>query len=64
MYRALLSFSGVISMARGEIREIQDEKIAKELLKSGYIESLEIMDIQPKETAQTKTTKTTKTKKK
>ena len=36
-YRALVSFSGVISMAMGEIREITDESIVNDLLKAGYI---------------------------
>lgn len=61
MYRALISFSGVISMAKGETREIGDETIAKSLLKAGYIEPLEIVEIidtTPKEKAKTKTAKT------
>ena len=37
-YRALLSFSGLISMASGEIRDISDIDIVKDLLKAGYIE--------------------------
>ena len=41
MYRALISFSGVISMAMGEIREISDPLIVKDLLKAGYIMPLE-----------------------
>ncbi len=43
-YRALVSFSGIISMAMGEIREIDDEPIAKDLLRAGYIEELKEMD--------------------
>lgn len=39
-YRALLSFSGVISMSMGDIREIADKDIANDLLKAGYIEEL------------------------
>lgn len=42
-YRALVSFSGIISMAMGEIREIDDEPIAKDLLRAGYIEELKEM---------------------
>lgn len=63
MYKALVSFSGVLSMARGETRNIDDEKIAKDLLKSGYIEPVNNVDNKPKAKTQTKT-KTTKTKKK
>ena len=38
MYKALVTFSGVISMAKGEIKEISDSFIAKDLVKAGYIE--------------------------
>lgn len=64
MYRAVISFSGVISMAQGETREIGDENIAKSLLKAGYIEPVEIVEVietAPKEKAKTKTKKATKT---
>ena len=40
-FKALKSFSGVISMSLGEIKEIGDEKIAEDLLKAGYIEKSE-----------------------
>ena len=36
-YKALTSFSGLISMAEGEVREISDSSIAKDLLNAGYI---------------------------
>lgn len=39
-YRALVSFSGLISMAMGEVREISDEAIVIDLLNAGYIEEL------------------------
>lgn len=41
MYRALINFSGIISMRKGEIREIKDEYIVKDLLKAKYIEKVE-----------------------
>ena len=41
MYRAVTSFSGVISMAMGEVREISDPLIAEDLLKAGYIMEFE-----------------------
>lgn len=37
LYRALVSFSGVVSMTMGEIGEISDPSIVKDLLKAGYI---------------------------
>lgn len=39
-YRATKSFSGLVSMVKGEVRELEDEEIVKDLLKSGYIEDL------------------------
>ena len=37
MFTALTSFSGKISMAEGEVREIPDPSLVKDLLKAGYI---------------------------
>ncbi len=37
IYRALKSFSGVISMAAGEERELKDQYLIDDLLKAGYI---------------------------
>jgi len=39
-YRAKVSFSGIISMAAGQVAEIADPAIAKDLLKAGYIEEV------------------------
>ena len=38
-YKALISFSGLISMSMGEVREIADQKIVNDLLKAGYIQA-------------------------
>ena len=40
MYRALISFSGLITMAKGEVREISDNAIAQDLLQAKYIEKI------------------------
>ena len=48
MYRALVSFSGLISMAEGEIRDIGDDAIAKDLLNAEYIEEVTPDDPKPK----------------
>ena len=40
-YKALVGFSGLISMRKGEEREITDKYIAEDLLKAGYIEAIE-----------------------
>lgn len=37
MYKALKSFSGIVSMYEGETREIEDAEIVADLLKAGYI---------------------------
>ena len=37
-YKALVSFSGEISMAKGEVRELSDSPIVKSLLEANYIE--------------------------
>ena len=37
MYKALISFTGKISMAMGDIREISDVALAKDLLRAGYV---------------------------
>lgn len=41
MYKALVSFSGLISMMEGEIREISDPSIAEDLVRAGYVEKVE-----------------------
>lgn len=38
MYKALVSFSGVINMAMGEVREISDPALVADLSAAGYIE--------------------------
>ena len=44
--RAVENFSGLISMRKGEERELEDELLLKDLLKAGYIE--EVAPVQPK----------------
>jgi hypothetical protein len=40
MYKALVSFSGLVSMAKGQVGEIKDKEIIKDLLNAGYIEEV------------------------
>jgi hypothetical protein len=40
-YRALVSFSGLVSMSKGEVKEIRDKYIVTDLLRAGYIAPLE-----------------------
>ena len=39
-YVALVSFCGAVSMAEGEVREIPDLAIAKDLTQAGYIKEV------------------------
>ena len=45
MYKALKSFSGVISMAEGDVKDISNPIIVKDLVKAGYI-----AEVKPAET--------------
>lgn len=40
-YKAIVSFSGTISMAEGDIAEIADKAVSADLLSAGYIEAIE-----------------------
>ena len=54
-YKAIKSFSGIVSMYVGENKEIADDNIAKDLLKAGYIE-----EVKPAEKGKATTTKAEK----
>lgn len=38
--RALRSFSGMASMSRGQIADLADTDVVKDLLRAGYVEAL------------------------
>ena len=40
-YKALKGFSGLVSMRKGEVKEIEDKYVVEDLLKVGYIEAVE-----------------------
>lgn len=40
MVKAKVSFAGIISMVRGECREIADGEVLNDLLKTGYVEEI------------------------
>lgn len=40
MFKALVSFSGLISMSKGQVKKIKDKEVIKDLLKAGYIEEV------------------------
>ena len=41
MYRAKIGFSGLISMRKGQVKEINDKELIKDLLNADYIEKVE-----------------------
>lgn len=41
MYKALKTFSGVISMVKGEVRDIDNAEVVTDLLRAKYIVDLE-----------------------
>ena len=51
VYRATRSFTGRITMIKGEVREISDEILVKDLLRCGYVvpaETKKPKDVEPK----------------
>ena len=39
--RALIGFSGLVSMRKNEVRDIRDKSIVTDLLRAGYVEQIE-----------------------
>lgn len=39
--KALISFSGLVSMRKDEIKDINDKNIVTDLIRAGYIEPIE-----------------------
>ena len=65
LYKATVSFSGVVSMSMGEVREISDQTLIDDLIKAGHIvphEATKKPEEKPK--AKPKAKKTTKGKEK
>ena len=40
MYKALRTFTGLVSMVEGEIKDIPNKAVAQDLLSVGYIEEI------------------------
>ena len=55
-YRALVGFSGLLTMRKNEVRELTDETIIKDLLQAKYIELAQGSN-EPKPTTKKKTNK-------
>ena len=51
-YKATKSFSGVISMKKGDVRDITNEEVAKDLLRAGYV--IELEESKPKTSTSSK----------
>lgn len=54
-YKATRSFSGIISMKKGDVREINDVEVAKDLLRAGYV--MELEESKPVKTSSKKSSK-------
>ena len=54
-YKALKSFSGLITMRKGSEKEIKDEAIAKDLLDAGFVVALDSEKVTSKKTSSKKT---------
>lgn len=57
LYKAKVDFSGLISMSVGDVGEIADTSIAKDLLRAGYIEEVKPAQEGAKATTNKKPTK-------
>lgn len=55
-FKATKSFSGIISMKKGDVKEIKDENVAKDLLRAGLVIGQESED-KPKATPSKKASK-------
>ena len=55
-FKATKSFSGIISMKKGDVKEIKDENVAKDLLRAGLVIGQESED-KPKTTSSKKASK-------
>lgn len=42
MYKALTTFSGKVSMVKNQVKEIEDEAVAKDLVHAGYVVKVEV----------------------
>lgn len=60
MYKALKSFSGVVSMVSGEVKDISDPLVVKDLVKAGYIVEVKPAKTKAEVEAEVKPKKTTK----
>ena len=64
MYKAIKSFSGVISMTKGQEKDITDKAIIEDLLHAGYIEEVkaEVKEVKKEVQAEVKEVEKVETK--
>ena len=46
MYKANVSFCGLVNMTRGQVKEIDDPNVASSLLKAGYISEVKASKVE------------------
>ena len=54
LYKSNKSFCGLVNMRRGEVKELTDEAIIKDLLRVGYIEPVKAEGVAVKATPEAK----------
>ena len=47
MYKALVSFGGIVSMHKGEVKDIKNKEVAKDLLNARHIEEVKTENKKP-----------------
>lgn len=64
MYKAKVSFSGLVTMRKGQVKDIKDKALIEDLLKANYIEEVKPeKEKKPEEVKPEKEEKPKKTKK-
>lgn len=51
-YKALVTFTGNITKKKGDIFDLKDKEVAKDLLEAGFIEKAKSIDLDKEETVE------------
>jgi hypothetical protein len=51
-YKALVTFTGNITKKKGDIFDLKDKEVAKDLLEAGFIEKAKNIDLDKEETVE------------
>ena len=57
-YKALVTFTGNITKKKGDIFDLKDKEVAKDLLEAGFIEKAKNIDLDKEETVEDNTKET------